>query len=154
MRLTSTAPTAAKAAFEKSRCPRCGTREVYSQQFDAYFCPVCNRWLERKCSEAGCPCCSKRPAKPLPRFARQVVQIARPAKTKKAFRVRLPREFLDEISARCEQAGRARSRKKRSALVTPLLVSGVFGVCPRRVRQAITSATAGMLFGVVPTKSN
>jgi hypothetical protein len=83
-----------------------------------------------------------------------VVQIARPAKTKKAFRLRLPRDFLDEITARCEQAGRARSQRKRCALVTPLLVSGVFGVCPRRVRQAITSATAGMLFGVVPTKSD
>jgi len=137
----------------RRRCPRCGARKVYNQEFDADFCPACNRWLGRKCSDAGCSYCSKRPAKPLPRSARRVVQIVRPAKTKKAFCVRLPREFLDEITARCEQAGRARSQRKRNALVTPLLVSGVSGVCPRRVRQAIIAATARMLFGVVPTRS-
>jgi hypothetical protein len=137
----------------RRRCPRCGARKVYNQEFDADLCPACNRWLERKCSDAGCSYCSKRPAKPLPRSARRVVQIVRPAKTKKAFRVRLPREFLDEITAQCEQAGRARSQRKHSGLVTPLLVSGVFGVCPRRVRLAITSATARMLFGLVPTRS-
>jgi hypothetical protein len=87
-------------------------------------------------------------------LARRVVQFARPAKTKKAFRVRLPREFLNEITARCEQAGRAKSQRKRSALVRPLLASGVSAVCPKRVRQKITHATVGMLFGVMPTKSD
>lgn len=45
----------------------CGARRVYYDDFDAYFCPECNEWLEHVCSDALCSYCSNRPPSPLAR---------------------------------------------------------------------------------------
>ena len=46
-------------------CPKCASKQVYYEKFDAYFCPQCNVWLENHCSDAKCSYCKDRPAKPL-----------------------------------------------------------------------------------------
>ncbi|MGE7114585.1 hypothetical protein [Lysinibacillus sp. NPDC047702] len=47
-------------------CSNCKFNLVYYDDFDAYFCPKCNSWLESKCSDPECKYCFKRPEKPLP----------------------------------------------------------------------------------------
>ncbi|HTI97724.1 MAG TPA: hypothetical protein VL527_02385 [Dongiaceae bacterium] len=47
-------------------CGHCGAARIYHEDYDAYFCPTCNLWLERQCGDATCSYCSKRPDKPLP----------------------------------------------------------------------------------------
>ena len=47
-------------------CNRCGERIERSEQHDAFFCPRCRRWLERRCGDPMCQFCSQRPRKPLP----------------------------------------------------------------------------------------
>lgn len=49
---------------ENRRC-QCGSAQVYHDEFDAYFCPDCNLWLEDRCSDKTCEFCSKRPEYPL-----------------------------------------------------------------------------------------
>ncbi len=40
----------------------CKTPESeYDDKYDAYYCVVCNKWLEDKCSDKDCEFCSKRP---------------------------------------------------------------------------------------------
>jgi hypothetical protein len=46
-------------------CPRCGLPAKRSGERDAYFCPVCNQWLEGKCGDPDCEFCAGRPARPL-----------------------------------------------------------------------------------------
>lgn len=46
----------------------CGAASIRSEKYDAYYCPICNEWLESKCGDlAGDPCiyCKDRPEKPL-----------------------------------------------------------------------------------------
>src|SRR5512137_2821903 len=52
----------------RRKCVRCGSEATYSDKHDAYFCSVCNRWLESACADPSCPYCG-RPKRPLPRKA-------------------------------------------------------------------------------------
>ena len=47
-------------------CNRCGRRTELNEQYDAYFCGHCNRWVESKCRDVNCRFCSQRPERPLP----------------------------------------------------------------------------------------
>jgi predicted RNA-binding Zn-ribbon protein involved in translation (DUF1610 family) len=44
---------------------KCGHRLDYSEKYDSYFCPVCNIWTEKKCSDENCVFCKDKPDKPL-----------------------------------------------------------------------------------------
>lgn len=46
-------------------CSTCKFNLIYYDEYDAYFCLKCNRWIESKCSDTSCKYCSKRPGKPL-----------------------------------------------------------------------------------------
>ena len=46
-------------------CSKCGTKQIYYEKYDAYFCPTCNQWLENTCPDPKCDFCTKRPSKPL-----------------------------------------------------------------------------------------
>ena len=43
----------------------CETHEKaeYSDRFDAYYCPICKEWLEKKCGDDECIFCINRPNK-------------------------------------------------------------------------------------------
>jgi hypothetical protein len=45
-------------------CLKCGTKRHYAQRFDAYYCILCNLWLESTCNDPDCEQCQKRPATP------------------------------------------------------------------------------------------
>jgi hypothetical protein len=45
-------------------CDKCRKSLKYNEKFDCYYCPKCNEWLEKKCSDKACCFCSKRPDKP------------------------------------------------------------------------------------------
>lgn len=45
-------------------CPHCGKRTSFNCQFDAYYCPNCDIWVEEKCDNPNCEYCSNRPDKP------------------------------------------------------------------------------------------
>lgn len=45
-------------------CPNCSSEVKYSNQYDAYYCELCNKWLEEQCSDSDCSFCSKRPDLP------------------------------------------------------------------------------------------
>jgi len=47
-------------------CNRCGQRTERNEDYDAFFCGRCNRWMESKCGDPGCMYCSKRPERPVP----------------------------------------------------------------------------------------
>jgi len=47
-------------------CDHCGSRRIYHSDYDAYFCPACNVWVEHTCNDKPCAFCGKRPDKPLP----------------------------------------------------------------------------------------
>jgi len=42
----------------------CGNKKSYSQEYDTYYCEVCNKWLEEKCSDITCEYCISRPPTP------------------------------------------------------------------------------------------
>ncbi len=46
-------------------CPDCSSEKVYYHDYDAKFCPNCNKWLEKRCNDETCDYCSIRPEKPL-----------------------------------------------------------------------------------------
>ncbi|MFJ7737648.1 hypothetical protein ACIQ2D_15140 [Lysinibacillus sp. NPDC097287] len=48
-------------------CSTCKCNLVYYDDFDTYFCPTCNSWLEAKCSDPDCYYCPNRPETPLTR---------------------------------------------------------------------------------------
>jgi transcription initiation factor TFIIIB Brf1 subunit/transcription initiation factor TFIIB len=50
--------------LSKNTCPTCGSEKSYSNKYDAYFCELCNVWLEEKCTDSGCEFCAIRPNKP------------------------------------------------------------------------------------------
>ena len=50
---------------ENKKHENCGTIRIYYEDYDDYFCPKCNKWLESKCSDPKCEYCPKRPIKPL-----------------------------------------------------------------------------------------
>ena len=39
--------------------------ELYSEEYDCYYCITCNKWLESKCDEPTCEYCVGRPETPL-----------------------------------------------------------------------------------------
>jgi hypothetical protein len=45
-------------------CPKCQSEKQYSGQYDAYYCELCNVWLEERCEDDSCEYCQTRPAKP------------------------------------------------------------------------------------------
>lgn len=47
-------------------CSKCGSHIVYYDDFDTYFCALCNEWKEEKCDDPTCLFCPVRPEKPLP----------------------------------------------------------------------------------------
>ncbi|SES44419.1 hypothetical protein [Psychrobacillus sp. OK032] len=52
---------------QEKYCPKCKFNFVYYDDFDTYFCPKCNSWIESKCSDPNCKYCPNRPEKPLSR---------------------------------------------------------------------------------------
>jgi hypothetical protein len=50
--------------YGRSKCPTCGSEKQYSNRYDAYYCELCNKWLEEPCTDSTCEFCSIRPAKP------------------------------------------------------------------------------------------
>lgn len=44
-------------------CPHKGENQ-YSAEHDAAYCPICDIWLEQKCSDPECSYCKDRPEKP------------------------------------------------------------------------------------------
>lgn len=51
--------------IQEEVCSVCNSKKVYYDKHDAKFCPVCNIWLEKQCSDEGCDYCKVRPEKPL-----------------------------------------------------------------------------------------
>ena len=49
-----------------AKCKKCGKERIYYEEYDSYFCPHCNVWLEETCKGPNCEFCSKRPNAPLP----------------------------------------------------------------------------------------
>jgi hypothetical protein len=43
---------------------RCGSERQYSAEYDAYYCELCNEWLEETCEDLECKFCQNRPEKP------------------------------------------------------------------------------------------
>jgi hypothetical protein len=52
--------------FDDQRCPHCASAQVYYDDYDAFFCPVCNVWLEPACGDPSCSFCAGRPSMPIP----------------------------------------------------------------------------------------
>ncbi|MCK5017725.1 MAG: hypothetical protein KAS32_11740 [Candidatus Peribacteraceae bacterium] len=51
--------------MKKPKCPNNKEHKVIlNYKYDAYYCELCNVWVEGKCSEYECWACSKRPEKP------------------------------------------------------------------------------------------
>jgi hypothetical protein len=46
-------------------CNNCGAERRYDEEFDSYFCSICDCWLERVCGDTECEYCGERPEKPL-----------------------------------------------------------------------------------------
>lgn len=44
-------------------CEKCKVPSERDECFDAYYCPVCNDWLEQRCANPDCEFCSDRPEK-------------------------------------------------------------------------------------------
>lgn len=51
--------------MRKLFCKICGSLARYHNYFDAYFCGVCNTWMEQKCEQEKCRYCCDRPERPL-----------------------------------------------------------------------------------------
>ena len=45
-------------------CPICNRYSDYNDEYDVYYCKVCDIWLEDKCSDPNCEFCVYRPEKP------------------------------------------------------------------------------------------
>ena len=48
----------------KNFCKDCNEKKLYSDEFDAYYCETCNKWLESTCSDPNCEYCVRRPQTP------------------------------------------------------------------------------------------
>lgn len=51
---------------EDVRCKSCSASRIYYDDYDAFFCPECNVWLEGTCRDSSCNYCRSRPDRPLP----------------------------------------------------------------------------------------
>lgn len=47
------------------KCKQCNRKTFHDEQWDSYFCAVCNQWNENKCSDSHCCYCVPRPDRPL-----------------------------------------------------------------------------------------
>lgn len=43
----------------------CGHPRIYAERWDAYFCPVDDKWLEGTCGDPLCGYCPNRPDHPM-----------------------------------------------------------------------------------------
>ena len=50
---------------QEKYCSKCDFHLIYYDDFDTYFCPECNSWMESACSDSTCRYCSNRPETPL-----------------------------------------------------------------------------------------
>jgi len=50
---------------DSETCPKCSENRIYYDDYDSFFCPQCNVWLESACSEPNCEFCFARPKIPL-----------------------------------------------------------------------------------------
>jgi hypothetical protein len=51
---------------EADPCDKCGSKVIYSEDYDALFCGSCNYWVEEgHCSDPSCDYCHGRPELPL-----------------------------------------------------------------------------------------
>ena len=50
--------------FVQSFPTPCGHPNIYSERWDAHFCPVDDRWVEKKCGDPKCMFCPGRPDRP------------------------------------------------------------------------------------------
>jgi len=51
--------------MKKPACPNNSAHKVViNYKYDAYYCTVCDTWLEGKCAQFECWACSERPEKP------------------------------------------------------------------------------------------
>ena len=50
---------------QEKPCPKCFNPRVYASEFDTYFCPQCNVWLEKACGDPTCEYCRSRPSHPV-----------------------------------------------------------------------------------------
>lgn len=55
---------AARMVQREGKCPFCGSRIKYSDNYDAKYCHFCDVWLESVCSDPNCEFCSQRPMRP------------------------------------------------------------------------------------------
>jgi hypothetical protein len=55
---------------QSRRCPHCDRIRLYFDRFDAYFCPLCDTWLEASCSDPSCDYCRSRPSTPMSAISR------------------------------------------------------------------------------------
>lgn len=52
---------------ENLHCKKCKFEYlIYSDSYDAYFCPKCNEWTESACDDPHCKYCANRPERPIP----------------------------------------------------------------------------------------
>ena len=51
--------------YTSKSCPFCGSASEYDMEYDSYYCPECNVWLEPICGSEDCMFCANRPERPL-----------------------------------------------------------------------------------------
>lgn len=54
-----------KRQIEESRVEQDEFPASYSEEYDAFYNPETNEWIDSKCSDPTCEYCTKRPEKPL-----------------------------------------------------------------------------------------
>jgi len=42
-------------------CEATNAKRQYSEQYDAYYCQQCRKWLESMCDDPNCEFCNERP---------------------------------------------------------------------------------------------
>lgn len=55
-----------RGVITEDYCSNCGTPSVFSEEYVACCCLVCNEWLEGHCGSPDCDICLHRPVTPLP----------------------------------------------------------------------------------------
>jgi hypothetical protein len=48
----------------QTACDVCVSQRLYCDAHDAYFCPVCDTWVEAPCGDPECQYCPGRPPAP------------------------------------------------------------------------------------------
>lgn len=55
-----------RGVITEDHCSNCGAPAVFSEEYVACCCLVCNEWLEGNCGNPDCDICLRRPATPFP----------------------------------------------------------------------------------------